>query len=229
MISGQWAESSFRRPSTAAEPATSVAADASGAAGLVATGAVATTHVSALASDHVSKLASQQASKSASKQIALRAPSAAPSPRSPPHRRRGRERTAPAPAPTAGRHWRHRRQRRIDASLTGARKNRAGRATRDLRLAGGGAIVPVEVPAALLRAAKVPVNWVQGRNWDRVPPSPPTQAIFRPFFEDFPSYLQMNLRYRVRWQRGVRSELFRLVGPSDHPHRLNECTGFPGV
>ena len=44
MISGQWAESSFRRPSTAAEPASGVAADASGAAGFVATGAVATPH-----------------------------------------------------------------------------------------------------------------------------------------------------------------------------------------
>jgi hypothetical protein len=34
VISGQWAESSFRRPSTAAEPATDAAADASGAVGV---------------------------------------------------------------------------------------------------------------------------------------------------------------------------------------------------
>lgn len=59
------------------------------------------------------------------------------------------------------------------AALTGAKKISRPVRRRHLRLAGLGAIVPVEVPAASPRLAKVPVNWVQGRNWDRVPPSRP--------------------------------------------------------
>jgi hypothetical protein len=39
----------------------------------------------------------------------------------------------------------------------------------------------------------------------------------------------MHLRYRVRWQKGMRSVLFRRRRTSDYLPRPNECTGFPGV
>jgi len=51
------------------------------------------------------------------------------------------------------RHWRH-----VDASLTGAAKISRPVRRRHLRLAGLGAIVPVEVPTASPRLAKVPVK-----------------------------------------------------------------------